>query len=440
MRKVLIDTLKPVPRETPIAIGCCGAFTVEQMLTSLGFKHIISNDVSFYTSFLASYLQDKPFEFHVTPEMAFGFECTGDTEKDLATFLWWTDLVQYADLKHQHHRRLFDYTQKNKDAIIVHYLEQLRKWKPCVSITAYYAKDVFAFCEENVTEDMIFMAFPPTYKGGYEKIYKRIDEDIEWDRPHYNLIDPKQFIENDELLKIFTRQRYVLYFDQQLEKMSLIGKVQGAGHPVYIYSDIPGSTFISKGLNEEIKKYKILPYDYILPDKAKISVIRTKNNIINHYRDLFLKQSIKYGNGEIPMLWFVNDMLFGVSLFNTKTPGGSAFKDDSIFVISEFTVPSQHKRLSKLLLMLLKSKEMKRILERISFRKTDRLATTVFTENESSGKYRGVFEVVKRDKGKIVYDATFEDYTFKGAYSLWCQKHRSVMRTHGNSAGDGECE
>ena len=34
------------------------------------------------------------------------------------------------------------------------------------------------------------VAFPPTYKAGYERLYKRLHANVEWQEPSYRLWDP----------------------------------------------------------------------------------------------------------------------------------------------------------------------------------------------------------------------------------------------------------
>ena len=33
-------------------------------------------------------------------------------------------------------------------------------------------------------------AFPPTYKNGYERLYRFVDDSTEWERPSYDIWDP----------------------------------------------------------------------------------------------------------------------------------------------------------------------------------------------------------------------------------------------------------
>jgi hypothetical protein len=434
VRRILQEVLMSVPRSTPVVVRCCGAFTHEQILTRLGFSRIVSNDVSFYTTFLAHYVLGKPFEFTVCGEAQEYVSYTGDVEHDLVQFLWWADLSRVSQRRHFHEERFFSFLLRHRVAICQQYHEKVRRWKSLVKISEYYAQDVFDFFDQYVTADMLALVAPPTYKGGYERMYRKIDEGFCWNRPIYRVIDPRDFL-LPETLSVFTWSPYIISLGREVPFLPCVGRVKGKGKPVFIYSSLRGSVYLRKGLHETVKAYSILPYDVPLPVKAKISILPVSNNVVNHYRNLFLTPLIDYGNSYEGWLWFVNDWLWGVSLFGNALSGGSMCQD-VVFLIADFTVPSCHQRLSKLLLMLLRSKDVRERLQRIFFREITLLKTTVFSDAAVSMKYRGVFQQESRDRGRLIYSASFAEYTLAGGYSLWCQKYREIYR---EAYCDGSC-
>lgn len=85
-------------------------------------------------------------------------------------------------------------------------------------------------------------------------------------------------------------------------------------------------------------------------------------------------------------------------------------------------VNSDTKRLSKLLLMLLKTRDIRKIIARATMNYYDALKTTVYTKEPVSMKYRGVFKLDRRDEGKLMYVADFTQQTLEEAYRDWYKK------------------
>jgi hypothetical protein len=59
---------------------------------------------------------------------------------------------------------------------------RLRERKKEVRLEAYTSRDIFDLLDE-VPQDAVVIAFLPTYAGGYERMFKRLEEIFAWDRP-----------------------------------------------------------------------------------------------------------------------------------------------------------------------------------------------------------------------------------------------------------------
>lgn len=119
------------------------------------------------------------------------------------------------------------------------------------------------------------------------------------------------------------------------------------------------------------------------------------------------------------MIFFANGKAFGFASFSKRLSN-----EDYLFVQSDFVVNSHTPKLSKLLIMLSKSREVRRHIARLTKHYYQGLRTTVYTDKPVSMKYRGVYELERRDKGKIMYKADFVDETLNEIYKLWIKKHR----------------
>jgi hypothetical protein len=113
----------------------------------------------------------------------------------------------------------------------------------------------------------------------------------------------------------------------------------------------------------------------------------------------------------------------------------SKFGASEIYVNSDFAVPGTHyERLSKLIVMLLLSKDVRQWLERKLMQRVPGVFTTAFTDRPVSMKYRGVLELVKRgvksDGRKYLnYEGTFSDKTAQEVYEEWLNKYGSKRRS-----------
>ncbi len=94
------------------------------------------------------------------------------------------------------------------------------------------------------------------------------------------------------------------------------------------------------------------------------------------------------------------------------------------FMQSDFVVQSDTKKLSKLLIQLLTSKDVQLQLMKKYCHKYEGLQTTVYTEKPISMKYRGVFNLERRDEGKLIYLSQFCTKTAAQIYKEWIKKNQ----------------
>jgi hypothetical protein len=65
---------------------------------------------------------------------------------------------------------------------------------------------------------------------------------------------------------------------------------------------------------------------------------------------------------------------------------------------------------------------VRRIIARKMAHYFDGLKTTVYTDKPVSMKYRGVFNLDRRDKGKLMYSCLFSEKGLDDVYSEWLTK------------------
>ncbi|MCL2177105.1 MAG: hypothetical protein FWB72_04090 [Firmicutes bacterium] len=148
-------------------------------------------------------------------------------------------------------------------------------------------------------------------------------------------------------------------------------------------------------------------------------------------RALFLSKSVKtFAPAQKCYGLFSKDKLFGAFGFATdfrfNTP--AELEKPTIYLIADFVVsPSSVKKLSKLVLYCILSKEVKLLAERFVGKKVNTIYTNVFTDKSVSMKYRGVFDILRKQKisnniNNIGYGANMGKWSLEEGLNLWKRK------------------
>jgi hypothetical protein len=95
-----------------------------------------------------------------------------------------------------------------------------------------------------------------------------------------------------------------------------------------------------------------------------------------------------------------------------------------LYLLSDFAVrPTPHKRLSKLILACVVSKEVQADLEQWLCARIRTIGTTAFTDKPVSMKYRGMFDVHSRSEGKVNYLGPAGRWNLQGGFQWWTANH-----------------
>ena len=141
---------------------------------------------------------------------------------------------------------------------------------------------------------------------------------------------------------------------------------------------------------------------------------------VNYYKAFYMANKVNYTTGgDLGLVFMADGKAFGFSSFSKKLS-----TLEQIFMQSDFVVNSNTQRLSKLLIMLVKSHNVRMLIARKMANYYDGVKTTVYTTSPISMKYRGVFDLERRDEGKLMYSANFLDDSLKDLYRLWLKKYK----------------
>ena len=184
----------------PIYVGCSGNFTVERILARKGITDIHSNDVSLYSCAIGNYLVGKDTRIEVVDDRFDWLKKYLMTGEDrIATLLMCSEYFKWVDKDLPYFRRLAAAYEDQFDRMQRETVEVVKRALDDVKIAEFHAQDVIDYMREAPAE-CVAISFPPTYKGGYEKLYKKINSVFDWDVPDYIVFDDARFEEFNKLI------------------------------------------------------------------------------------------------------------------------------------------------------------------------------------------------------------------------------------------------
>ena len=404
----------------PIYVGCSGNFTVERILAKKGIANIHSNDVSLYSCAIGNYLAGKDMRIEVVDErFAWLNKYLATGEDKIATLLMCSEYFKWIDKDLPYFKRLATAYEEQFDRMQCETVEVVKRALADVKLAGFYAQDVIDYILE-APEDCVAISFPPTYKGGYEKLYKKINAVFDWDVPDYVIFDDARFEEFNQL--IMQKKHWVTLRDYDVEELRdhLCGVVQTSARskPVYIYSNSGSKSRITMP-RQKTEKINIKRATRELNGDLRIA--RITQGQLNTLRSEYLALGIIPAAATVSFAVLVGDELVGaVGMSRSSYLGGWT----DAYMMSDFCIrPSIYKRFAKLVLVAALSVEMREVLEQAMSIKVKTIGTTVFTKKNVSMKYRGLFDIYSRKDGAINYVAQAGRWTLKEGFEWWKSKH-----------------
>ncbi len=96
-------------------------------------------------------------------------------------------------------------------------------------------------------------------------------------------------------------------------------------------------------------------------------------------------------------------------------------------MLSDFPIrPTQYKRLSKLVVALSLTTDMRDLMRQAFSREFKSVTTTAFTNRASSMKYRGLLKVASRKEKMVNYGADLARWTTAEAFAWWKKGHEQT--------------
>lgn len=422
-RAVFYNLIKHLPKDTNFLIGTSGSFTIESILLASGFKNIYSNDISLLSYSYGKGAIGEKVEIQLVNE----FFCelkefeNKSIEDNLGIILTLYQASEYCTFSPYQKKHYFDVLKKGILEAFRKNREKAESTLKNLKIKGFIGKD---FCEiledEELCRDKIIVASIPTYSGGYEKIYKFLNESIVWRNIPYTCIDKNNY---EDINQAIVDRGGIAFLDRESSVTNLKGVSKGMGKPIYIHSKIGEDKFFIKNKDSD-KFYRASVFDGDFKSVEKVEVRLLKSTTFNRLREKFISiRNTNLGAVDLPFGVYLDGEIVG--LIGVEIPT-LKFGEPNILLKTDMSFVNRN-RVSKLIPMLASCKEMVGLIESAKKRRVryNVLYTVVFTSNAQSMKYRGVGECISRDKekGKLVYIIKKTDLSFKEVYNLWLKKH-----------------
>ena len=422
----------------PCLVVGAGNFTVPSVLRSGGFTGAITAcDVSLYTSALGAYLAgwELPVSEHEECPPHLRGLLRPDTPAELAASIaLLMDLHEVWQAKNPYQIRLIAKYRESWDTLMAKTLAKLERFKEHVNPITYQARDGFDLLEASGQAHTVF-AFPPTYKGGYEKLEALLRAVAVWQPPVYREMTDK----NLELYeRIATFDAYYVVLEKDLpEVYAILGDPvailpRGRDKCTYILAR-EAKTVVIRQYAKTASISPVWPGDKPITGKEEPGFALITRPQSLRLNELYLSKRINYYEGPVDasIVLTLDGVAIGKADFVRTSRGQWKLptEETPLYIMCDLAVSSCEKRLAKLVLLLMLSKEVREVIEAKLAIRIGWLITTAFSAGPVSMKYRGVFDLYSRKHNKkageyaLNYYAKFGERSLAENFALWRKKY-----------------
>ncbi len=241
--------------------------------------------------------------------------------------------------------------------------------------------------------------FLPTYKGGYERMYRFIDEGVEWSAPSFRTWDPADLPAwLGEVAA--TGAPYFIVTDHELQGFEASTEYRSkVNKPLFGYMGNGRASF-RRARNRESR------FAYTKVDAAKLGVTTDVQLVpgtsaqMTFLRNAYLAKGIAHASGVANYLVLLDGALAGGFIYSRDKYDPA----NCIYLLSDFCI-THERRLAKLVAMLACSRESVQAWCKRFVVRPHAMRTTAFTDAPVSMKYRKIYELTSRKPGQLAYEA-----------------------------------
>ena len=246
-----------------------------------------SNDVSLYSKLIADLLLDTSTEVEcINPELKNVFDTWEETKyKKLVQVMFALKVAQFYQRKNDYQEEMFNAFIEQSKIYYDNTIKKLEKGALDFYIQSFYYGDFLDFLKMKRGKG-VGISFPPTYKGGYEKLFSYVEESFKYEHASYNIFDPKEggavfkeLLDNDE---------NIIYSDRYFNILEgyLVGKIRLGSNknPLFAYSSLQTNNhyYIERDKCVKPSHIHILPVDYQFTTDTVITVRQCAVNDVNY--------------------------------------------------------------------------------------------------------------------------------------------------------------
>jgi len=407
-------------------ICCSGSFRLEQALAKrYPGVPVHSNDVSLLSTAVAQHAIGKPLDMKFKGRLAFLEDHIVSPLDRLGALAVAVEMAAFTSPNVYAQAHFAHYQGR-----VAHYIKEagtrLDAYMSALNLTSYACVDFRRHAAKAVEEGGHIFAWPPTYKGGYERLYRFVDENTDWERPEYDVFEPKQLTGWMDSLDD-QGAAYTVCADHEIEGRKATGYFKaGRARTVYLFTSRPERSSVRK------HGHKSTPFVYRPVDPSQLTaesvqLVPLSAGHINFLKDSYLSAGLEHTTGTMSFGVLLDGTIAGAFIYQVGQGRGS-WSDprlgpcNSVYLLSDFSL-SRDRRLSKLIAMLASGQEPIEQFDLRRMQRTEWLVTTAFTKNAVSMKYRGIYELLTRKPGALNYISEVRRDSSQQIYAAWWRRY-----------------
>lgn len=416
-KKLITQILGNIRLKPRVYIGCSGSFRTEHAIKNLmPDKQVYGNDVSLLSCAVGNLLTGQSLDVEFSGRLEPLNQLRGDAVANTSAICLAITLArfkgnnQYSQAHFAHIlRNLSDYHRTERDKLL--------KYIDGFTIDGFFAGDFHHQIETARENDGTVIMFAPTYKGGYENIYKFVNTSVTWDAPSYGVWDPDN---TEDLIKhlLEENQNFAIVSDRRMEAIEPRIMFAGSNKPIYMYANDARSSIRRESKKSQPFRYRLMDVNAIT-ENSKVEIVLLNAQQINFLKNIYLAKGINHKSGMMNFAVLVDGMLAGAFIFSMAQYGD---KIHNIYMLSDFST-SRNRKLSKLIPMLATSRDVINHVNRQYVIDIQSVYTTAFTTKPVSMKYRGIYQLAKRGEGFLNYSSAVRNLSPQEIFREWYRKY-----------------
>ncbi|XWN29729.1 MAG: hypothetical protein ROR55_19825 [Devosia sp.] len=419
-------------------VACSGTFTFEraigQVYPGLEFH---GNDVSLLSGALAGLALGEAVPFHFKGRLAHWEEwLEGRPYIDrVGAMILGLYLGRQYGGQSEYAQRHFRHYEADWDTRVQAAAESAATLARDIPIKSYFAGDLREHLRKGIEADAGVIISAPFNEGWFEKWFRFITENIEWDPPSYDMWSPDMFPALLEEIDASGAPYVAVYRDLiDGRTPTCICKI-GMKPTYFVYAREERGSLVNKASNTGGKPFRFTPVDI---DKihagSQVEVVLTKAAYADYIKGLYLQETIAFTSAPLNFLVYIDDMLAGILSFSGPKFASKEWGSEYLYLLSD-TCTTRYGRVAKLIAMLARCEAIARVAGRKLVKRgvAKGILTTVRSNRPASMKYRGPYKSMARREagpgdppgGKYIinYGADVRDQTPQDVFDEWFKRH-----------------